>query len=78
MEGMRDIIAMHVTNFVPMNKRVMLLQFNASPVNTNIIQVYAPTSVQSEEEVADFYFQVPFCEMRTLTRCYYMEWKSGQ
>lgn len=50
--------ARHVTNFVPVNERVILLQLNASPININIIQVYAPTSDHSEDEVEEFYSQI--------------------
>lgn len=51
-------VARHVSNFVPVNERIMLLQLNAKPVNTNIIQVYAPTSDHSDEEVEEFYSQI--------------------
>lgn len=38
----------HITNFVPMSERVMLLQLNTSPVNTNIIQICACNPDHSE------------------------------
>lgn len=51
-------IAECVTNIVPISERVMLLQINALPAQLNIIQVYAPTTDHSDEEVAEFYSQI--------------------
>uniref|UniRef100_A0A8D8X189 Craniofacial development protein 2 n=1 Tax=Cacopsylla melanoneura TaxID=428564 RepID=A0A8D8X189_9HEMI len=48
-------MAKSVKNFIPISKRVMLLQLNASPVNMNILQVYAPTADKADEEVFEFY-----------------------
>uniref|UniRef100_A0A8D8Q762 Craniofacial development protein 2 n=1 Tax=Cacopsylla melanoneura TaxID=428564 RepID=A0A8D8Q762_9HEMI len=53
----KDIVK-HVSNFVPVNDRIMLLQINSSPVNTNIIQAYAPTTDHSDEEVQLMYDQI--------------------
>ncbi|KAL1447598.1 hypothetical protein WDU94_009869 [Cyamophila willieti] len=47
-----------VTNFLPLTERIMLLQINARPANVNMIQVYAPTTDHSEEEVMEFYGQI--------------------
>uniref|UniRef100_A0A8D8Z4U1 Craniofacial development protein 2 n=1 Tax=Cacopsylla melanoneura TaxID=428564 RepID=A0A8D8Z4U1_9HEMI len=52
---MHKSVANHVTNFVPVNERVLLIQINASPVNMNIIQVYAPTTEYSDEHIQEFY-----------------------
>uniref|UniRef100_A0A8D8YBA7 Craniofacial development protein 2 n=3 Tax=Cacopsylla melanoneura TaxID=428564 RepID=A0A8D8YBA7_9HEMI len=52
------LVAQNVSNFVPVNERLMLVQVNANPVNVNIIQVYAPTSDYSETEIDNFYAQV--------------------
>uniref|UniRef100_A0A8D8Q4X5 Craniofacial development protein 2 n=1 Tax=Cacopsylla melanoneura TaxID=428564 RepID=A0A8D8Q4X5_9HEMI len=48
-------IAHSVTNFTPISERVMLIQMNARPVNLNIVQVYAPTTDGTDEEVVEFY-----------------------
>lgn len=48
-------IAYSVTNFTPISERVMLIQMNARPVNLNIVQVYAPTTDGTDEEVVEFY-----------------------
>uniref|UniRef100_A0A8D8XEP5 Craniofacial development protein 2 n=1 Tax=Cacopsylla melanoneura TaxID=428564 RepID=A0A8D8XEP5_9HEMI len=48
-------IAKCVDNFIPVSCRVMLVQIKAKPVDLNIIQVYAPTSDATEEEIEDFY-----------------------
>lgn len=51
-------VVKYVRNFVPVNDRILLIQINASPVNTNIIQVYAPTTDHSDEEMQEFYNQI--------------------
>jgi len=51
-------VVKHVRNFVPVNDRILLIQINAVPVNTNIIQVYAPTTDHSDEEIQEFYDQI--------------------
>ena len=48
-------IAEYVTNFVSVSE---LLQMNAWPAKINILQVYAPTTDHSEEEVEEFYAQI--------------------
>lgn len=51
-------VAQNVSNFVPVNERLMLVQVKANPANINILQVYAPTSDYSETEIDNFYAQV--------------------
>lgn len=51
-------IARCVTNFVAVSERVMLLQISSSPIPVNIVQVYAPTSDSSDEEIEQFYMQI--------------------
>lgn len=51
-------VVKHVRNFIPVNERILLIQINASPVNTNIIQVYAPTTDHSDGEIQEFYDQI--------------------
>lgn len=48
-------VAKHVTNFVPISERIMLLQINTSPIKMNIIQVYAPTNDARDDEVEKTY-----------------------
>lgn len=45
----------YVTNFVPYNDRMMLIQLNAHPLNINLIQIYAPTSNSTDNEIEEFY-----------------------
>lgn len=45
-------------NLVPKSNRTMLLQIRAKPRNINIIQVYAPTTDGSDQEVRDFYKEI--------------------
>lgn len=51
-------VAESVTNFIPVSERIMLLQINAKPTQINIIQVYAPTTDHTDEEVEEFYSQI--------------------
>lgn len=55
---MKKTIAKHVTNFIPISERIMLLQVRATPANLNLIQVYAPTCQHGEDEVEEFYSQI--------------------
>ncbi|KAI5722374.1 hypothetical protein M8J76_013841 [Diaphorina citri] len=43
-------IANSVTNFIPFSERLILIQISATPVNLNIIQVYAPTADKPDTE----------------------------
>lgn len=52
---MHKSVAQNVSNFVPVNERIMLIQLKAIPANVNIIQVYAPTSEHEEEDINNFY-----------------------
>ncbi|KAH1006858.1 hypothetical protein HUJ05_007551 [Dendroctonus ponderosae] len=47
-----------VTNFVPISERIALPQINLRPVNVNLIQIYAHTTVYSNEDVDQFYKQI--------------------
>uniref|UniRef100_A0A8D8W5N2 Craniofacial development protein 2 n=2 Tax=Cacopsylla melanoneura TaxID=428564 RepID=A0A8D8W5N2_9HEMI len=51
-------VARCVKNFVPISDRVMLLQIQASPININIVQIYAPTADKQEEEALQLYESV--------------------
>lgn len=51
-------VSRSVTNFVPVNERIILLQISATPVNMNIVQVYAPTTDHSDEEIIEFYSEI--------------------
>lgn len=44
-----------VINFFPHSDRMALIKLNAIPINVNIIQVYAPTSDSTEDEIEAFY-----------------------
>lgn len=48
-------ISQRVTGFIPVSDRAMLLQIKAHPVNMNIVQIYAPTTDQEDEEVESLY-----------------------
>ena len=51
-------IAQAVTNFVPVSDRLLLFQIDSKPLPINIIQVYAPTADQEEDEVRELYAQI--------------------
>ena len=44
-----------VESFDPISDRILKLKINSRPVPLHVIQVYAPTSASSEEEIEDFY-----------------------
>uniref|UniRef100_A0A8D8QVD8 Craniofacial development protein 2 n=1 Tax=Cacopsylla melanoneura TaxID=428564 RepID=A0A8D8QVD8_9HEMI len=50
-----NTMAKCISNFVPVSERIMLVQFHASPININIIQVYAPTTDHADEEIDELY-----------------------
>ncbi|KAI5732155.1 hypothetical protein M8J77_022354 [Diaphorina citri] len=48
-------VARSVKNVIPYSDRMILVQIETTKVNTNIIQVYAPTSTAEDEEIESFY-----------------------
>lgn len=48
-------INQHVLGYNPISDRVISLKLSARPCTLNIIQVYAPTSQASEEDIDNFY-----------------------
>lgn len=44
-----------VKAFIPISERITLIQMKASPVDINIIQIYAPTLDREDEEVENMY-----------------------
>ena len=44
-------VANSVIGFWPVSGRIALVKLKAKPFNINIIQVYAPTSASTEEEL---------------------------
>lgn len=44
-----------VVGYKPVNDRIITIKLNASPCCINIVQVYAPTSLSTEEEIEQFY-----------------------
>ena len=48
-------MANSVVGFWPVPDRIAVVKLNAKPFNINIIQVYAPTSASTEEELEEFY-----------------------
>jgi len=47
-----------VINVLPFSDRIILLKLYAKPVNINVIQVYAPTTDSTEDEIETFYEEV--------------------
>ncbi|XP_068625267.1 craniofacial development protein 2-like [Battus philenor] len=43
--------------FVPVSNRAMMIQIQSKPLNLNIIQLYAPTTEGTNEDVEEFYKQ---------------------
>ena len=54
-------IAKFVIGFWPVSDRVIMVKIHAKPFNINIIQVYAPTSSSSEEDLEEFYSGIDSC-----------------
>ena len=54
----KNNIARAVTGYNPVSDRVISLRLSAKPCNINLIQVYAPTTSASDEEIEDFYAQL--------------------
>ena len=52
--------AKSVLGFYPLNDRLMSIRLQGKPINTTIIQIYAPTSTAEEEDVEEFYDQLQF------------------
>ncbi|XP_072400659.1 uncharacterized protein [Diabrotica undecimpunctata] len=48
-------VAGAVISVIPLSDRVILMKLQGRPVNTNIIQIYAPTSEKPEEDIEEFY-----------------------
>lgn len=45
----------YVTGYNPINERLISININTRPVKTTILQVYAPTSESTDEEIEKFY-----------------------
>ena len=54
----KNSIVKSVLGFLPVNERCLLLKLKGKPFNISIIQVYAPTTDHSEEELEEFYESV--------------------
>lgn len=50
--------SLSVLNFIPISDRAMMVQLKATPMNVNIIQVYAPTADKPEAEIKAWYSQI--------------------
>lgn len=44
-----------IKNFIPISSRAILVQLLATPVDVNIIQVYAPTADKEDNDIEEFY-----------------------
>ena len=44
-----------VTGYKPISDRIISIRLDGQTVGTTIIQIYAPTSVASEDDIEDFY-----------------------
>ena len=51
----RREVASAVSTWWPVNDRIIYLKIQGSPININIIQVYAPTTDHGDDEVEEFY-----------------------
>lgn len=44
-----------IKNFIPISSIILLVKLLVTPVDVNIIQVYAPTAYKEENEIEEFY-----------------------
>ena len=49
------VVSKSVLWYCALSDRILLVRIHGKPFNLSIIQVYAPTSASSEEEIEDFY-----------------------
>ena len=49
------VVLKSVFGYCALSDRILLVKIHGKPFNLSIIQVYAPTSASSEEEIEDFY-----------------------
>ena len=50
-----NVVAMSVIGFHGISDRIIIVKLFSKPFNLSILQVYAPTSASSEEEIEAFY-----------------------
>ena len=51
-------VSKSVLGYCALSDRILLVRIHGKPFNLSIIQVYAPTSASSEEEIEDFYIDL--------------------
>ena len=49
------VVSKSVLGHCDLSDRILLVRIHGKPFNLSIIQVYAPTSASSEEDIEDFY-----------------------
>ena len=49
------VVSKSVLGYCALSDRILLVRIHGKPFNLSIIQVYAPTSASSEEEIEEFY-----------------------
>ena len=42
-------------NYTAISSRIIYIRIQSSPINIKLIQVYAPTTIHSDEEIEEFY-----------------------
>lgn len=47
-----------VLGYKPISDRIMTVKIKSSPFNLNVVQVYAPTTEATEEDIDNFYTQL--------------------
>ena len=53
-----NVISNHVMGYNPVNDRIITIRLQATPLNISLVQVYAPTSTASDEDIESFYNQL--------------------
>lgn len=52
------LINKYVKSFLPVNALVMLIKSNGQPFDVYLVQIYAPTTESTEEEMEEFYANI--------------------
>ena len=61
-----------VLGFLPVSDRVAMIKINAKPFKLNVIQVYAPTSDSSDDDLEQFYTDIKKVLKQTRKELHYL------
>ena len=62
------VVSKSVLGYCALSDRILFVRIHGKPFNLSIIQVYAPTSASSEEEIEDFYSDLEDSHKKVVNR----------